>query len=293
MPSNSSGRLRVRLRLRAARSQVRNLFEEGRKQSAARPREFSCFRQFAGTSFRFRMGAGSIDTGNSDVTYKHKDSFYAKKFSRSIRTIQNWRSVGAPLDDAEAMDAFIKLKERNKTGKRLPSSEMKAPEIAPEELAAVKRGAEAALQRLVEQEARCSAELSAAQAKRADQDLVEMLMSRWLRVSGELRSFNLAIEKFRKETGEIIQRDKVTHGLGWLALWLKLAFQRLSNVSAATLAAIEDPAELQKRLNSDVSKAVWGSLDEAVKRAPGDLDEWLAKQMVIALHGKGVAPTDG
>jgi hypothetical protein len=250
------------------------------------------FFKIADPSFGFGIAARAIDIGKTLVIYKHKDAHYAKKFGRSIRTIQHWRSVGAPLDDGSAMGAFIRLKELNRTGGKRPISEMKAPEISAEELAAVKRGAEAALQRLTDQEARCSAELSAAQSQGADQQLVGVLMDRWLKVSGELRSFNLAIEKFRKETGEIIQRDKVAAAFGWVALWFKIAADRLHTHGPVALAGITEPDQLQKRLDAELCKAFWGSLHEASKRAAEDLDVWACKTMINALHSRGFAPTD-
>jgi hypothetical protein len=235
------------------------------------------------------MAAGSIDTGNSDVIYKHKDAFYAKKFGRSIRTIQHWRTAGAPLDDGGAMEAFIRMKELNKRGGKRPASELKAPEVTPEELGAVKRGAEAALQRLVEQEARCSAELSAAQVPQADQQLVEMLMSRWLKVSGELRSFNLAIEKFRKETGAVVSREAVLKVTEWLAVWWRMGCERFCIHSAPTLAAISEPAEVQWMLETKLAETVWGALKDASLKAPGDIDQLLAIDLVKILHAEGAA----
>jgi len=193
------------------------------------------------------------------------------------------------LDDPEAMKSFIALKKANQRGKPKLDG-IQIPKVSPADVEKVLRGAAHALKRLETEEAEANQQLQLAK-KSGDAQQVEYLTGRWLKLTTQLRAYDQAVEQARRDAGELIPRQEVTRGLEWLAQWLKLSFQRLSNC-APTLASITEPAEVQRELDAKVSRSFWSSIQDAARMSPDDLTLWMVEATVGALHSKGVAPSD-
>jgi hypothetical protein len=125
--------------------------------------------------------------------------------------------------------------------------------------------------------------------KTGDAQQIEYLTRRWLKLTTQLREFDRAVEQFRRDSGQLVELKKAVQVMDWIGLWLIMGIQRLLQTAPETLAAISEPAALQRELETQVSRAFWNCLQEASRLAPADVDQELCVAMISAMHARKFA----
>ncbi len=160
----------------------------------------------------------------------------------TTRTIRAWQRLGAPLNDAPKMRAWLAARKSIPPGTRSLLNQQ-AQELRVQDASAIPAGAPLplgaahALKRLEQAEADAFRALQQAQLT-GDPYEVKTTREQWLRTSEALRRADLALEQDRRESGELLPRKNVEAALVYVAMFLRYSIRQTAlQVADKVLAA--------------------------------------------------------
>jgi hypothetical protein len=158
--------------------------------------------------------------------YKHPAKVYAERYDRSPRTIHEWAKRKAPLDNEQAMEAFMRELREARSG-NLDLANVKLPEISEAVLHSVKLGVPEALKALGEAEARLRLQVVESEAA-GDQTVIGVAYARWIKIADTLRRYDAAVTMDRRDSGQMVPKAEAEDAVRSSAVWIRQAVQRLA-----------------------------------------------------------------
>jgi hypothetical protein len=159
--------------------------------------------------------------------YQHPAKVYAERYDRSPRTIHEWAKRKAPLDNEQAMEAFMRELREARSG-NLDLSSVKLPEISEAVLHGVKLGVPEALKALGEAEARLRLQVVESEAG-GDQTVIGVAYARWIKIADSLRRYDTAVAMDRRDSGQMVPKAEAEEAVRSSAVWIRQAVQRLAS----------------------------------------------------------------
>jgi hypothetical protein len=185
------------------------------------------------------------------------DANLARKWACDERTIRRWRKDLAPLRDAAKMRAWLAGRKNIPLGTTALLEGLRATETATsaKQDAPLATGAAAALSRLESAEAKAfSAFVRATES--GDMFAIKASRENWLKISENLRRFDLAIEEQRRDSGQLIVRSEVETALKRFGWCLRTSAETVTPHLAMQLMGETDPIRartLIRKCNYDMS----------------------------------------
>jgi hypothetical protein len=206
----------------------------------------------------------------------------SKLVGKSVQTIKNWQKEGLSLESTpEEILRWSKSKDSHSRGFSRTLALLKSgPQLTPASILAGlpegqtdgELGAAAALQRLsvAERDAHryykavehCGDPLAASEARTA-----------WMQISNALRQYDLAVERDRREAGELIPLGQAVEAARSTAEWLKLSIQSWLSSETPQLVSIGDPLKFVGAARQGISSHVKLTLEKSF-RSRSPVPEW-------------------
>jgi hypothetical protein len=193
----------------------------------------------------------------------------SKKYGRTVQTIRDWKTAGAPLADEAALDVWLSSR-RKSVIKQTKPKKSRIPVVLDDTA-----GAASALQRLERVELYA---YNALQNAIAADDALKTRSARdsWLKISGELRKYDLLVEQARRSAGDLLPKSELLTIIRRMGYATRVAFQAAKTSIVPSLAASLDVQECDGIIE-ELTKQVWLS---AMRDLLGNVPDW-AKDVVI------------
>lgn len=197
----------------------------------------------------------------------------AKKYDVSARTIARWRTDGAPLDNDKSMAHWLASRRQLNDGTRKRLTEARHRVRQKADPSNHVPGAAAALRRLELSEADAYAAFQAA-LKDGDPGLIRSERETWLRISTELRRYDLQIEVARRDAGELMSRKDI-----------EAILRRTADTIHFATTGIAFKLSERKLLPTDVKRLLWSEWVFAFAAARAEtrefmrLPEWITEAL--------------
>jgi len=217
------------------------------------------------------------------------ESALAVKYGCTPRTIRRWKRDNAPLGDAQAMTKWLSSRRTlpADTGVLLSKRRTRAAKAATVTTAPENEGAAFALRRLEKAEAAAYRQFQAATTT-GDAISVKSSRENWLRISEQLRAYDLAVESTRRECGDLVERKvliKLAEGLG---VHLRTGFNAAMHSIAASDALWHASLPERFKLLDDVLRNMRSNVIATVRAGwwgEHHFDEWLVNPLAEGLLG--------
>jgi hypothetical protein len=166
------------------------------------------------------------------------DAKLALKWACDERTIRRWRKDRAPLQDAKAMRSWLSTRKHIPLGTAALLEGIRTTDVAAGhavEDSKLPTGATFALNRLAAAEAAAYAAFCRA-TESGDLVSIKARRETWLKISENLRRFDLAIEEARRDSGQLLPKAAIEHPLRQLGICLYAASNEMIPTVARELA---------------------------------------------------------
>lgn len=210
----------------------------------------------------------------------NKTKQLAQLYGVTDRTVSLWAAAGAPLGDEQALDVWLAGRKQRVT-KNKPASKSVPLVISGT------AGAASALERLEQEELAAYAQL---QKAIKDNDPLAQRSARdaWLKISGELRKYDLLVEQARRSSGELIPKEELIHCIKRMTYATRVALQTSKQAVVPRVTRSTDTMEVDKMLNELVAD-VWLA---SIKNLLGSkVPEW-AKDCILEAAKAGLSKAE-
>jgi hypothetical protein len=170
------------------------------------------------------------------------DSKLALRWGCDVRTIRRWRKAGAPLASAKKLAVWLTARKNLPPGTEAILSGQAAKVMGKASASSESEGntgAAGALRRLESAE-RVTYKMLQTALKSGSAPAIKTARENWLAIGNQLRQYDLAVARDRRDSGELIPRSEMELAAEGFMYWLRMAARPAAAKMAGILLASRD-----------------------------------------------------